>query len=153
MILYREGYAPEMIFSGGSILKLSKKVLHTLSKSEDTSTMDVVEAAIMKEVSLKLGIPKQDVALDAASTHTYGNIRGLMDYMAERGLKTCLIVTSPTHMYRSYSVTQKLGLDCYPAPVRDYTRYINSVVGRLGLFRAVLWEYAGIFLYKFYGYI
>jgi uncharacterized SAM-binding protein YcdF (DUF218 family) len=153
MILYREGYAPEIIFSGGTIIKPSKKVLHTILKSEDTSLIDVVEAAIMKDVSLKLGIPEQDVAVDAASTHTYGNIKGIKDYMAARGLKTCLIVTSPTHMYRSYRVTQKLGLDCYPAPVRDYTWHISSAVGRLGLFRAVLWEYAGLVVYRFYGYI
>jgi uncharacterized SAM-binding protein YcdF (DUF218 family) len=153
MLLYREAYAPEIIFSGGTIIKTSSKVLHTLLKSQDKGSPDVVEAAIMKEVSLKLGIPDEDVALEAASTHTYGNIKGIRDYMATRGFKTCLIVTSPTHMYRSYRVSKKLGLDCYPAPVEDYTWYIYSAIGRLDLFREVMWEYAGLFIYRLYGYV
>jgi uncharacterized SAM-binding protein YcdF (DUF218 family) len=153
MLLYREGYAPEIIFSGGTIRRTSKKVLHTVFKSGDASKMDVIEADIMREVSTKLGIPEEDTSADPSSTNTHGNLERIGEYMETRGLETCLIVTSPTHMYRSLRVSEKLGLDCYPAPVIDYTEFIDSALGRLGLFRAVMWEYAGLLLYSLYGYI
>ncbi len=153
MLLYREGYAPEIIFSGGTIRKTSKKVLHTILKSEDAGEMDVIEAGIMREVSTKLGIPEEDTSADPSSTNTHGNLERISEYMEARGLETCLIVTSPTHMYRSFMVSEKLGMDCYPAPVSDYTEFIDSALGRLVLFRAVMWEYAGLLLYKLYGYI
>jgi uncharacterized SAM-binding protein YcdF (DUF218 family) len=153
LVLYAEGYAPEIIFSGGTIRKPSEKVLHTITKSEDAGAVDVVEAALMGEVSFKLGIPPEDVTVESASTHTYGNLVGVRDYMVTAGLGTCLVVTSPTHMYRSYRIVKKLGMDCYPAPVEDYTGFIDSAVGRLALFREVLWEYAALVLYRLYDYI
>jgi uncharacterized SAM-binding protein YcdF (DUF218 family) len=153
MLLYREGYAPEIIFSGGTIISPSEKVLHTITKSGDTGKIDVVESAIMEDVSLKLGIPDEDVSAEKSSTHTYGNLVGVRDYMERKGFKTCLIVTSPTHTYRSFRVAKKLGLDCYIASVDDYSWYRKTAIGRAGLFREVMWEYAGLFLYRLHGYI
>lgn len=153
MLLYKDGYAPEMMFAGGTIRRTSKKVLHTVLKSDDATKIDVVEANLMKEVSLKLGIPNEDTAVDSSSTDTNGNLKAIRAYMEGRGLGSCLIVTSPTHMRRSMSVVKKLGMDCYPAPIGDYTGYIKSGTGRLSLFREVMWEYAGLVLYRLYGYI
>ncbi|MEE9613471.1 MAG: YdcF family protein [Thermodesulfobacteriota bacterium] len=153
LLLYKEGRAPKIIFSGGSIIKTSAKILHTITRSEDTSRIDAVEADIMKDISVRLGIPAGDLSVDGDSIHTYGNLAAVKGFMETRGLKSCLIVTSPTHILRSMKVSGKLGLDCYPAPVGDYTPHIRGSTGRLSLMRAVLWEYAALGLYKAYGYI
>ena len=151
--LYKQGYGGEVLFVGGSILKPTKKVLHTVTKSEDASEIDVAEAALMHELSMAFGMDPGKMHQESASTHTYENIVAIKDFMEVRGIKDCLIVTSPTHSARSISVALKLGLDCTPATVPDYTPHISSALGRLSLLHAVLWEYAGLFLYKAYGYI
>lgn len=153
MLLYREGLAPKIIFSGGSILEPSKKIMHTVMRSDAAGDMGAVEARLMEETALSLGIPVKDCAVDAGSTNTYENLKNVKGYMAENGLETCLIVTSPTHMRRSALVARKLGMNFHPAPVTDYTRYRTSALERLNLFHEAMWEYAGLVLYKVYGYI
>jgi uncharacterized SAM-binding protein YcdF (DUF218 family) len=153
LLLYADGYAPRIIFSGGSILDITEKVSDTVIESGDPATIDVVEAAIMGEFSEKLGIHPGSITVDPDSTNTYENLVGVRDFMERTGFATCLVVTSPTHMYRSYRIVKKLGMDCYPAPVADYTRYIGPGTGRIGLARAVLWEYAALVIYRLYDYI
>ena len=153
LMLYKSGYAPEVIFVGGSILKPSKKVLHTITRSEDASEIDVVEAELMRNVSVILGMDSAVMHYEAESTHTQANLVAVNDFMNAKGLKSCLVVSSPTHMSRVMGVVEKLGMNCKPAPVDDYTPYIRSTTGRLSLMHAVLWEYAGIMLYKYYDYI
>ncbi len=153
LLLYREGYAPGVIFLGGSILEASGKLLHTLSGSEDTEGMDVVEAAFMRRIAVGLGIPGDDMYVDSGSTNTYTNIRALKEFMESGGLASCLLVTSPTHMYRAMRVAGRQGLECSPAPVKDYTHLRRDPTDRVALLREVLWEYAALILYRVYGYI
>ncbi len=155
LILYRGGYAPRIIFSGGGVQGLSRKLIHTFFgvKPPEDLAPEVVEADIMNNLAGGLGVPKEDRAADEASMNTYENLRNVREYMAKNGLKSCLLVTSATHMQRAALIARKLGLRCYPAPVSDYTRYLEEAVERLSLFREVMWEYCGLAIYKLYGYI
>lgn len=153
MLLYKEGYAPRILFSGGTIADPARKILRSVSGEEGVPAVSVVEAAIMKDISATLGIPQRAVAADARSSSTYENLRNAKAYMDEKKLKTCLVVTSPTHMLRASLTAKKLGMNFYPAPVADYMAYRTSAFDRLGLFREVMWEYAGLVLYKIKGYI
>ena len=153
LLLYKKGYASKILFAGGTIAGTASKIIHTLMGSEGTVRFDAVEAAMMGQIALDIGVPEDDVIIDAESTHTYGNLVVVKRIMDERGLKKCLLVTSPTHMYRSMRVAERLGLDCIPAPVEDYTRDVRLSTERLALMRAVLWEFAGLALYRIYGYI
>ncbi len=153
MLLYKEGYGPRILFSGGTITDPARKILRSISGEEGVTAVSVVEAALMKEISATLGIPQRAVAADARSSNTYENLRNAKAYMDEKKLKTCLVVTGPTHMLRASLAAKKLGMGFYPAPVADYTAYRTSAFDRLGLFREVMWEYAGLALYKFKGYI
>lgn len=153
MLLYKDGYAPRIIFSGGTITDPARKILRSISGEDGVTAVSVVEAAIMKDVSARLGIPQGSVAADARSVSTYENLRNAKAYMDEKKLKTCLVVTSPTHMLRASLIAKKLDMNFYPAPVADYTGYRTSAFDRLGLFREVMWEYAGLVLYKIKGYI
>lgn len=152
MLLYREGYAPRIIFSGGTLLEPSKKIIHILMGTDEEAS-GVIEAKLMKEMATGLGIPEKDCAVDTGSLNTYENIRNVKSYMADNGLKTCLLVTSPTHMKRASLIARRLGLRFYPAPVTDSSAYRTGATDRLQLFRDVAWEYAGLLLYKVYGYI
>lgn len=153
LLLYKEGFAGRIAFSGGSISNTMEKAARTISGTEDPSRINVVESEIMRDISLKLGIPRSALYVDAASTHTYSNIVNVKDLMRSEAFKSCLLVTSPTHMLRALKVSQKLGLDCSPAPVEDYTPYRKISADRIGLMYEVLWEYAGLVVYKARGYI
>lgn len=153
ILLYKEGLAQRMFFAGGSITDTPEKIIHTISKSGDSGAIDVVESAIMLDIAKKLDIPEAALHADVSSSNTYANLLAAKAYMEKNNLKTCLIVTSPTHMYRSWRVSEKLGLDCGAAPVKDYTGYANSAMGRLELLWKVFWEYAALALYRAYGYI
>lgn len=153
LLLYKDGLAPRIIFSGGTINGASAKVIHTLTASSGHNGMDAVEASIMADTAARLGIPQDVIDVDISSTNTYENLKAGATYMKTNNLKTCLLVTSSTHMLRSMLVSKKLGMDCAPAPVADYTRLRRSSIDRLSLFHAVTWEYAGLALYRVYGYI
>ncbi|MBI5344220.1 MAG: YdcF family protein [Deltaproteobacteria bacterium] len=153
LLLYRKGWSRRLIFSGGSIGSQSRKILRDVFKPESPAHISAVEAEIMKDISVVLGIPGQDAALDAVSTNTRENLRNIRAYMEKEGLKTCILVTSATHMRRSQMAAQKLGLDCVPAPIVDTTMYRTGAIDRAGLLREIMWEYAGLALYRIYGYI
>ena len=153
LLLYKEGLAPRLFFAGGSISDVSKKIVKTISKSDDSGAIDVVESALMLDIAKNLGISGDAMHADVSSTNTRANLLAAKAYMEKNNLKTCLIVTSPTHMYRSWRVSEKIGLYCGSAPVKDYTRYVNSAIDRLELSWKVFWEYAALALYRAYGYI
>lgn len=151
--LFKAGYGEKILFSGGSIVEFTSKLAHTITKSEDSSVISVTEARIMYDNALRFGIDKELIFYDGLSTHTYSNLVNIKDFVDGQGIKSCLVVTSSTHMLRAKKVMQKIGLQCEAAPVDDYTWNISTMVGRIGLFWSSGWEYAGLILYKVYGYI
>lgn len=153
LLLYKEGYAPKVLFSGGTISGRLEKIGHTLSRSEDAGDITVYESDIMKEAAVTLGIDPEDLPSDWESANTYGNISQAKAYMEKNGLKTCILVTSPAHMMRVFLVSEKMGLGCFTGPVDDYTEERTSGLDRLSLMKEVIREYAGLALYRLYGYI
>ncbi|MBI5559785.1 MAG: YdcF family protein [Deltaproteobacteria bacterium] len=153
LLLYKKGFAGAIVFSGGSVTNTAKKVFYTITATGHTAVMDVIEADIMRDAAAGLGIPKEAIHVDAVSTNTYTNLVEAGDYMKGKGFKSCLLITSPTHMYRAFGISRKLGLDCYPAPVKDYTQLRTGAIDRVVLLKEVIWEYCALALYKAYGYI
>jgi uncharacterized SAM-binding protein YcdF (DUF218 family) len=153
LILYREGYAPRIIFSGGAPEGLSRKLLHTVLGIKTGKKTQSSEADLMGSAASRLGVPDKDRAIDEAALDTYENLINVGKYMSENGLKTCLMVTSPTHMRRAELIARKLGLECYPAPISDYTSEMKGPFERLALFKQTVWEYGGLAVYRLYGYI
>lgn len=152
MLLYKEGVAGRVLFSGGSIVKSSAKLAHTVF-GLGAGEAGVVESAIMMDIAVKVGIPAKDCVLDRSSLNTYENLRNIAAYMAKEDMKKVAIVTSPTHMKRAVLVAKKLGLDYTAVPVEDSSEYKRSPVGRINLMREALWEYSALVLYRVYGYI
>ena len=153
--LHRQGLSAKIVFVGGTILDSGDKLKETLSEEtyKAGAGLDVVEASLMKAVAEDIGVRRADILLDIESANTYENIRAVKALMDSNDFDTCMIVTSPTHMLRAIRVARKFALDCTPAPVGDYTSFVDDPVGRLSLMRAVLREYAALFIYKAFGYI
>lgn len=153
LMLYKQGFSGKIIYSGSAITSDSKKIFRAITKSDESARGVAVEAGLMKNISDGLGIGISDTVVDNSSTNTYQNLSHVKDHMEKAGFKTCLIVTSSTHILRAMLIAKKLGMECYPAPVDDYTEFRLAAADRLGLFYEALWEYAGLVFYKVYGYI
>lgn len=154
--LYQRGLAGKIAFIGGTITDRSRKIANTAVSSaefEDSSIIDANESLIMKRYFIDFYMNEDDLIVDETSTHTYTNMISLMAVMDYYSFKSCIIVSSPTHMKRISMINDKLEIGCKMSPVNDYTGEIKSVLGRVNLFMTVLWEYAGITFYKMKGYI
>ena len=85
--LYREGYVPRLLVTGGGILALARP-----------------EAVRMADLSRRLGVPDADLLVESRSNTTVANARYSLDLLRERGLleglATVLLVSSEWHMRR-----------------------------------------------------
>lgn len=154
--LYQTGVAGKIAFIGGTITDRGKKVANTAVSSadfDDSTLIDANESRIMKKLFTQFNMNEDDLIVDDTSTHTYTNMIGLKAIMEYHKLKSCLIVSSPTHMKRIKMINDNLELKCKMSPVKDYTGEITSFFGRFNLFYTVLWEFAAINFYKVKGYI
>jgi uncharacterized SAM-binding protein YcdF (DUF218 family) len=91
--LYKEGYAPKIIVSGGN-------------DHEDNAN----EAETMRKIAMEQGVPKQDILLEKAASSTYENIRLSQPIMKSNKLRSVILVTEPFHIARASLVTQKQGV-------------------------------------------
>jgi hypothetical protein len=85
--LYKKGYVPRLLVTGGGILALARP-----------------EAVRMAELSRQLGVPEADLLVESRSSTTAANGRYSLDLLLKRGLmeglETVLLVSSEWHMRR-----------------------------------------------------
>jgi uncharacterized SAM-binding protein YcdF (DUF218 family) len=89
--LYKLGYAPKIIVSGG------------VDKEDGT-----IEAVAMKEMAIKLGVAEDEIITESGSDSTYENLRNSQKIMEQNNLKTAIIVTEPFHTPRAALIANKL---------------------------------------------
>lgn len=99
--LYKQGYAPRIIVSGG---------LGKLPPSE---------AEVMRRVAVGMGVPPDDILMEDQSHSTMANIRNSARIMAAHGWRSVLLVTDPYHEFRACRIAADAGLEAYPAPATD----------------------------------
>lgn len=154
--LYKEGYAPSVLLSGGDIDFL------TLS---DTSP-----AADMASVMDMLGVPADALWLQGKSQNTYEDALYSCQMLKDKGAKTVILVTSATHMPRSVALFEKQGCPVIASPA-DFTvteaawnnlwhsdaeeMAINLIpsYSNLSLTTKSLKEYIGWLIYRFNGWL
>ncbi|MBI5185192.1 MAG: YdcF family protein [Nitrospinae bacterium] len=129
IILWRQGYAPKILFSGG---RVSEKYLN--------------DAMYMKDLAIKLGVPEDAILTEEESRNTLENMRLSKKLMDAKGIRTALLVTSPLHMRRSLFFAGKFGLEAYPAPSPFW---IHAQRGR-EILSSIKIEVMGMFLYNFF---
>lgn len=97
--LYREGYAPLLVFTGGAL-------------PGDRAT----EASVGRDYALSHGVPEQAILIEEKSRTTYENLVGARALLFPRGARSVLLVSDPFHMARSRIIARDLGFDPHPAP-------------------------------------
>ncbi|MBE9080508.1 YdcF family protein [Romeria aff. gracilis LEGE 07310] len=103
--LYRQGYAPLLILSGGRI---------------DWKDGGPPEADDMRQIAAAMGVPRADMLLEGTSLNTYQNAINVKKLLDARDLKSVLLVTSAIHMPRSVAIFKKQGIDVIPMPTDFY---------------------------------
>lgn len=97
-LLFKAGLAPLLIMTGGNTYK------------------DYYESSVMAEVAVSLGVPGDRVLEERQAMDTIGNARYSSRIMRERGLSSCIIVSSPYHLKRAKKLFEAAGLIVQTAP-------------------------------------
>jgi uncharacterized SAM-binding protein YcdF (DUF218 family) len=82
--LWKQGYAPLLIFSGGS-----------------SDPESVASAELMKRAAVAAGVPATAIAVEGAAATTEENAERVAELMKARGLVSAILVTSPYHQRRA----------------------------------------------------
>ncbi|MDP2682487.1 MAG: YdcF family protein [Deltaproteobacteria bacterium] len=151
--LFKMGYAPKLMIVGSSINSTTRKFTDAFAESSDDSRISTIDSMVMKDLAVRLGTDENDIIIEKTSTHTYENIKKAMFLMKENNLKTSLLVSSGTHMYRVARIAKKMGLNFMPAHAPNYTIYRVGAMDRLRLFDETIWEFMGLGIYWIKGWI
>lgn len=140
VILYKQGYAHKIIFSGGW--------------DHDGY---ISSAKAMLKVAEDLGVPKQDILFEDKSHDTHENAIFTAELLKEHQLNSIILVTSASHMKRSALVFSKLGIPVYPAPAEEKLckpeLSWRSKTHNFSIMYQVLYETLGGLKYKANGWI
>ena len=137
--LYREGYAPLLILAGGG-------------QQGNPSA-----AEVMMENATALGVPPAAILLVTGSTSTREDALETRELMAQVGLRSAILVTSPYHQRRA-SLTfarafEGSGISVASYPVRDDQWQPETWWQASGTIRLTLAELAKLAYYKLIGYL
>ena len=134
--LYRDGYAPKLIFSSGYVFTLR-------------------EAEVMKAVAIDNGVPADAILLEEAAKNTYDNVRLTKQMLDRNGWNRILLVSSPYHMRRATMTWSKLAPDVavVPTPVPQSQFYTHERGASLEQIRGIIHEYAALASYWWKGWV
>jgi uncharacterized SAM-binding protein YcdF (DUF218 family) len=82
--LWKQGYAPVLVFSGGS-----------------SDPESVASAELMKRAAVAAGVPANAILVEGASATTEANATRVAELMKSSGLTSAILVTSPFHQRRA----------------------------------------------------
>ena len=82
--LWKQGYAPVLIFSGGS-----------------SDPESVASAELMKRVAVAAAVPANAIVVEGTSATTEENAQHVAELMKSAGLRSAILVTSPYHQRRA----------------------------------------------------
>lgn len=93
--LYRAGYAPLLIFTGGY----------------GGSGARFSESQVARRYALKQGVPDDAILIETASRNTAQNLVEAKRLMDQRGIHRVIIVSDPLHMARALRLSREMGID------------------------------------------
>jgi uncharacterized SAM-binding protein YcdF (DUF218 family) len=134
--LYRDGYAPHLIFSSGYVSAFK-------------------EAKVMEMLAISRGIPKNVIILEETASSTIGNVNTVRRILQRRGWRNILLVSSPYHMRRCLLTFRKLAPDvkvvASPIPYSQF--YSHRVGANFEQIKSILHEYGAIGYYWWKGWL
>jgi uncharacterized SAM-binding protein YcdF (DUF218 family) len=119
----------------------------------------ISEAAVIADVLAALGIPRDHILLEEQSRNTHEQAEHVAGLLRSHGITTTVLVTAPTHIWRSTAVFRAQGVDVVPSPaalVPDYTpnRFFLTPNGdSMQVSDAAFYDYAGIVYYWWRGWL
>jgi uncharacterized SAM-binding protein YcdF (DUF218 family) len=97
--LWKEGIAPWFVVTGGKL-------------PGDRTT----EAAVAHEYAIANGVPASAILGEDEAHNTLASLGAVAGQMRERGLRTAVIVSDPTHMLRALRIADDLGIEAWGSP-------------------------------------
>ena len=134
--LYKEGWAPAIIFSSGYV--------YSYQEVED-----------MKLIAMSSDIPKEAIFLETRSSNTYQNVRFVKGILDQKGWRSILLVSAPYHMRRVSLVFRKIAPETqvFYLPVQKCSFYGIRRPVQMNQIQALFHEVVGILYYWWKGYV
>lgn len=133
--LYRQGFAPTLLFSGGPCCGQSA-------------------SAFMARLATELGVPESAILLEERSQRTYESAVHAAALLRDRGMGSAILVTSPLHMLRARRAFEAVGVPvCGVRTSEKNLRLVSGVAERISILEDAIHEYAGLLVYRLRGWI
>ncbi len=136
--LYRKGYAKKILMSGGPL------------------AWNLTSAGWMKKQAMAMGVPSHAITLEDKSRSTLENALFTLPILKERGIKSFILVTSPTHSRRAKRVFKKVcskeGIKVISYPAQKSKFQLSGWWTRHEDTQLVMWEYVSLVYYSLKGY-
>jgi uncharacterized SAM-binding protein YcdF (DUF218 family) len=111
IVLYREGYAPLIVVTGG------------VGRGDTTS-----EATVGQRYLVAREVPADDVVVQPVGRSTRTSMTAVGSYLRERGLRRVLLVSDPFHMFRLRLEARRNELEAYTSPTESSPISANPVL-------------------------
>lgn len=99
--LWHQGIATSFVVTGGKL-------------AGDRTT----EAAVAREYAMARGVPASAIFGEDEAHNTLVSLRSVAAMMRERGLRSAVFVSDPTHMLRVLRLASDLGIEAWGSPTR-----------------------------------
>lgn len=109
--LYREGYAPMILVTGG------------VGRGDTTS-----EALAGQRYLVAHEVPQEAVVVQPVGRSTRTSMTAVGEWLGERGLRRVLLVSDPFHMFRLRLEARRTRLEAYTSPTESSPISANPVV-------------------------
>lgn len=109
--LYREGYAPIVVVTGG------------VGRGDTTS-----EAIVGQRYLVAHEVPEEDVVVQAFGRSTRTSMTAVGEWLRERRLRRVLLVSDPFHMFRLRLEARRNDLEAYTSPTESSPISANPVL-------------------------
>jgi uncharacterized SAM-binding protein YcdF (DUF218 family) len=119
--LWKEGVAPFFVVTGGNL-------------PGDRTT----ESAAARAYAIAHGVPESAIFGEDQGRNTLESLTAVAATMRDRGLRTAVLVSDPTHMLRSLRMARDLGIEAYGSPTTtspvgsDPARSARALLHELG---------------------
>jgi uncharacterized SAM-binding protein YcdF (DUF218 family) len=109
--LYREGYAPIIVVTGG------------VGRGDTTS-----EALVGRRYLVARDVPAEDVVAQPVGRNTRASMTAVALWLRDRGLRRVLLVSDPFHMFRLRLEARRTDLEAYTSPTESSPISANPVL-------------------------
>jgi len=145
--LYREGKIKKILIDGGS---------------GSITEKDILEAPLLKQYLVELGLPDSAICIESHSRNTHENatfVKPILDSIAPHG--SYLLITSASHMRRALRCFEKAGIPVIPFSTDKYSGPRKFLLDHMLIpdkwallsWDVLLHEWIGCITYKIAGYI